>query len=140
METTIELLERVRAKCTPPTYYRVSKVLGVQRQAVSNWKAGRERFSDEVAERVAGFLGVELGYVLACVAAERASRPAVRRAWEKVAQGLAVVLVGVGLAGAPAPAPAADQGLCIMSNRRRHSLAALQARLLALLSGHTLAL
>jgi hypothetical protein len=68
-----------------------------------------------MAIRVAELLELDPGYVLACMAAERAQRPVVREAWERLAASLAVLVMAVG----SATLPVADTGLRIMSSRRR---------------------
>lgn len=101
METTRELLERARLRCTPPSYYRLAKVLGVSQQRSSQWKSGRDTFSDEIAVKVAQLLEIEPAYVLACVQAERTQSDEARRAWEMLAGLVAAVVLAWSLAVLP---------------------------------------
>ncbi len=121
MQTTLEFLAAVADKHHGASDYRVAKILGVTRATISGLKHGRSYLGDETALKVAAELGVEPGYVLACVYAERATRadaPEVRKAWEKLAARVAAaVVLGVGVGGLVAVlAPEVSPALLAVAN------------------------
>jgi hypothetical protein len=143
VKTTVELLDAVKAALELPSDYALAHRLGVSRQRVSMWRTSREGLGDDIALKVAELLELDPGYVLACLAAERTQRPAVRQVWEKVAEGLALVLFGAGLAGGP---PSVEAGGILHNTlpsthyATRRRLAALQARLVEMIAGPFLSL
>ncbi len=86
MDTTNSLLDRVAAKHGNCSDYRLAKILQVVHGSISNYRAGRSHVSDEIALRVASELDLAPGYVLACMAAERAQTEELRRTWAGVAR------------------------------------------------------
>lgn len=138
MHTTIELLDAARAALGGVSDYRLAQVLGVNKNVVSNWRAGHTIGNDH-ALAVGRVLEIDPVYVIACASAERAPAGA-RQEWSRVAgrfQGagrkiasllrhaaVAGVVLGAGIFGAGAPSPAeasADPGrtMSILSTRRR---------------------
>jgi hypothetical protein len=75
--------------------------MGWHRQQLGRYRGGYETFSDETALKVAAQLDLEAGYIMACMAAQRAKSPATRSAWERIARKVAAALLlgAVGLAG-----------------------------------------
>ncbi len=112
MKTTIEFLDEIARRHAdergePASDYRLSKILGVSKQAVSKYRNSETHLSETVAEKVAEELSLPPEYVLNCVAAERSKNPTVKAALWRAAERLAAcILIGVGLTGAPAPAEA----------------------------------
>lgn len=88
MHNTADFLDLLREKFQLPSDYAVSKLLGVSRQAISHYRHGNDSFSDEAAMKVAEFLNLEPGYVVACCRAQRASTPALIGMWETLAKKL----------------------------------------------------
>lgn len=125
---TIELLDAVKRHHDISSDYAAAKVLGLTRAQVSKYRLGQGCFGDETAVKAADMLGIDAGYVMACMHAERASNPDVCNRWHGVAErlraaGLAAVMaflavVGVGVAPAPADAHPLSVGgrLYLMSN------------------------
>lgn len=123
---TNALLDAVRARHGLTSDYQLGQLMGWSTGKVCNYRAGRSRLGDESALAVANALGMDAGYVLAVVAAERAQSAAARAAWERAAARLSVAasavlavwMLGVAVPGSDAlaasygPAPA----LLIMTN------------------------
>jgi transcriptional regulator with XRE-family HTH domain len=131
METTKDLLDAVKARYKLPSDYALAAFLGLTRAHVSKYRCDRESLSDEKAMKVAELLGIDAGYVLALMAAERANRThneAALSAWSKVAERLktcgaaaALLLLVAAPALSPTPANAAPAqgsagGMYIMLN------------------------
>lgn len=76
--------------------YSVARALRISKQAVSRYRQGHGGFDEDVARRVAEFLGVPVEQVLVDVALERARTPEGRAAWARLARRLAD-LAGVAL-------------------------------------------
>lgn len=74
MLTTNEFLDAVKARHGIPSDYKLGLVLGLTDAAVSHYRKGRSLLDDKVAVKVAELLGVDAGYVVACVHSERAAR------------------------------------------------------------------
>ena len=90
METTLELLEAVRAK-RKATYYGLQAILGVSKQTITRYRKRRGFFDDDVAITVADELGLPHAHVLAIIAAERAKSEQVKKAWQRAAAATATV-------------------------------------------------
>jgi plasmid maintenance system antidote protein VapI len=89
--TTIDLLDEVE-KHEGITDYEVAKRLGIRPQAVSHYRKGRTRLSDENAVKLCAMIGKDPQPVLALLAAERAERGKkyeVARIWRDAARRLA---------------------------------------------------
>lgn len=96
MMNTQELLSAVKASQGITSDYRLARFLGVTDNTVGNWQHGRRRPDDDTAIRLCELAGIDPAPVLAALAAERASTPEARRAWE----GIAAKLQHAGLAAA----------------------------------------
>lgn len=95
MKTTLEFLDAVKAKHGLTSDYQLSKLLECTHSAISNYRAGKSRLDEETACKVADLLGIEAGFVLSCIAAERSKNTKVKAAWEWTANhlgGLAAAL------------------------------------------------
>jgi transcriptional regulator with XRE-family HTH domain len=123
--TTIELLDRVKARHGLTSDYQLAKHMGWTCQTVSDYRNRRRSLGEASALQVAAALDVDPGYVLAVTAAERAQSAAVRSAWERAAARLggalaaSLLLCVVALALPGSDASAASVGpaaLLIMSN------------------------
>lgn len=128
LETTAELLERVRAKYGV-SWWKLSQVLHTSESTVNNWKRGRSTLSSDYALKIAQILEEAPEYVLACVEAERTQSPAVLKVWQRIAMkfrahAASILLAALALIGLSAPAPSeayssAHAEECILSKIRR---------------------
>lgn len=134
MQTSVELLDAVKQKYRMTSDYQLAKRLGESRNRISNYRVGRSTFDETMALKIAHELDLDEGYVLACIAAERAQHEETRKAWERVARRLATaaaIAVCIVPFGTPSPAEASSvqrvaQGvfpaLCIMLNLMRRRI------------------
>ena len=95
MKTAANFLDDLRAKYDLASDYQVAGMLGLKRQQVSAYRTGKHTFDDNIATRVAELLDVPAAYVMACMAAQRAKSPALRKTWEKAAKTLAGTAVAL---------------------------------------------
>lgn len=106
MQTTHDFLNAVAMKHGGASDYRLAKILSVNKSSISALRNGKSFLGDDTAIKVAVELGLEAGYVLACIHAERAKAPELRTAWERVAVRVAAaVVLGIGIGGVLAGAP-----------------------------------
>ena len=89
MRTAAVFLNDLRRKYDLASDYQAAALLGLKRQQVSTYRTGKHTFDDHVSMRVAELLGIEPGYVAACMAAQRAQSPEARKMWETVAKVMA---------------------------------------------------
>jgi transcriptional regulator with XRE-family HTH domain len=83
----------LRAKFGLTSDYQVAKLLGMKRQQISSYRMGRHTFDDQIATKVAQLLEVPPAYIMACMAAQRAKTPEMRKTWERAAKVLAAAAV-----------------------------------------------
>lgn len=97
---TPEYLDLVREKLGLPSDYALQKPLNVSKTQVSNYRNGREFFSDPVAVRVAELCGLDAWRVLLDSHIERSKTPETRAAWtgmmEKISASFRSLLLGYG--------------------------------------------
>ncbi len=108
MDTTKSLLDQLKARFSLRSDYAVSKFLSVTQPTVYRWRDGGT-LSDEIAIRVADLLKISRAYVLACMAAERASGDLESSGvWRQIADvfkdkvAVVALLATLGIAGFPA--------------------------------------
>ncbi len=91
METTVEFLDAVKVRLDLPSDYAATKVLGVTRSAVSNYRNGKSVFDEATAVRVAEILGINpLAVISACKvegATDAHMRDVWHGIWEKISEG-----------------------------------------------------
>lgn len=95
MKTTEQFLDAVRAKHGLTSDYQLAKHLKIRPSRISNYRNGISLFDEETCLLIAADLELDPGYVFACIAAERANKPAVKAAWKHAAAvlyGLAAAL------------------------------------------------
>ena len=85
MKTTNDFLDDVKAARGLTSDYQLSKLLECTHSSISNYRMGKNFLSEEMACKIASILGLESGFVLACVAAERSKLPEVKKAWQHLA-------------------------------------------------------
>ena len=96
MITTHQLLDAAKAAAGISSEYRLCRTVGVSDQCLRNWRLGRSSPDDERAARLAEMAGLDVGYVLASMAAERAKDEGLKAAWAGLAkrlEGIAAALV-----------------------------------------------
>lgn len=84
LETSVELLERVRAKYGS-SWYGLGRLLSAHENTITSWKAGRTIVDRKFAPRLAELLGESPEYVLLCLEHERETSPEVRKIWRRLA-------------------------------------------------------
>ena len=147
MKTSMEWLDAAKLKAGIKSDYALAKRLGESPNRISNYRTGTSRIGDDVAVKLAAMLEIDPLAILASTHAERATQPAMRSVWERIAQKVAAaLLIGAGITGAGTPAPAnaafnstqmgAGQNTHIRIRRRaRSSIAASALEVMAALSG-----
>lgn len=126
LETSVELLERVRA-AERVSWWKLSEVLDASASSVKNWKHGRTTVDRKFAPRIAELLDESPEYVLACLEADREQDAEVLKAWHRIAakfrsSAASILLAGVVLVGlerpisaeAYAPPAEGDAPVCIL--------------------------
>lgn len=97
---TPEYLDLLREKLHLPSDYALQKPLNVSKSAVSNYRNGRDFFSDAIAVRVAELAGIEPWKVLLDSHIERSKTPETKAAWvdlaEKISESFRNLLLGYG--------------------------------------------
>ena len=87
--TTTDLMDAVKEAMGIESDYGLSKLLGINRTAVSNYRNGRSQASDEIALRMAGIIKRAPAPILAQLASDRAVSPDVAKVWREAAKVLA---------------------------------------------------
>lgn len=98
MKTTVEFLDAVKSRHGFTSDYQLSKYLDCTRGGISSYRTGRTFLDEDMAYKVATDLDLEPGYVMACIASERAKSPEVKAAWKHTAEllyGIAATVVMV---------------------------------------------
>lgn len=103
--STIEFLDLIKSLKNLDTDYQAFPVIGVKRQTVYSYRAGRSFFDDEVCPKVAELTGYPVEYVLAIAHAERAKSDELRTAWKHVAAAFGTAAMLVLTVGILAPFP-----------------------------------
>jgi hypothetical protein len=105
LETSVELLERVRA-AEKVSWWKLPRVLDASESTVKNWKHRRTTVDRRFAPRIAELLGEPPEYVLACLEADREQDAEVLKVWHRIAakfrsNAASILLVGLGLMTVP---------------------------------------
>ena len=89
---TNSYLDAVQAKLNISSDYALSKALGVSRQAVSHYRAGKGSLDDSVARRVAQILDMHPGTVVLDMHIERTKDTEGKNLWQEIAKGFWLVV------------------------------------------------
>jgi hypothetical protein len=81
LETSLDLLNRIRARHDGASWYRLAKIIDTSESTVNNWKHGRSAIGREYVTRIAELLEEPAEYVLACVEHEREQDAGARKLW-----------------------------------------------------------
>lgn len=87
MLTTSTLMDAAKAAQSIPSDYRLARVLGASENTLYYWRRGRS-CDDEHAAKLAAMAGLNVGFVLVCIAAERAKDPITKAGYTAAAQAL----------------------------------------------------
>ncbi len=144
MLTTADLLAAAKNAQGIPSNYRLARVLDVPETTVMRWNTGRNRPDDEMTRRLAEMAGIDPGFAVASVRAEREKEGPMRDLWAGIASRLQGGAVAAGLAavtlggwtggpdgGAHAHTLTGNSGgsVYLMSNAVRRWLRAVAARI-----------
>lgn len=99
MKTT-QLIKLIQTRNNAPTAYQVAQLFDVMPPVAYHWAKGTRVMSDDFLPRAAELAGLPLAQVACWIAAERASKTEVKKAFEQAAAavaGFAIVLVNVAI-------------------------------------------
>lgn len=82
---TVDFLDQYKAARGIKSDYALAKFWDVKPQRISEYRTGRVSMGEERALEVAAVIGLDPGYVFACMRAERSIEPGIRQIWERMA-------------------------------------------------------
>lgn len=94
MDTTRSLLERLRSKYAGCSDYRLAKILGLSKTAMTRYTRHGGGMSHENGVKIAVELELQPEYVLACLAYEREQVEHIKPYWERLANATMQQLYG----------------------------------------------
>jgi len=100
LPTIDDFLDQLKRVKKIPTDYALADHFGIQQATISSWRKGRTLPDEVWCVRLAKEIGLEPGYVLACVAAERserAKRPEVAETWRHMAEKMGVLSIAIAI-------------------------------------------
>lgn len=98
MISTIDLLTAAKRANGIPSNYRLARVLGATDATLQRWNTGRGCPDDAHAARLAEMAGLDVGYVVASMRAEREKDEHLRTIWQSIADRLRAGPIGVAAA------------------------------------------
>lgn len=101
MHTTRDFLSIARARLsteTPCTNYRLGILLAIHESTISNWEKGRSAMDPRYVHKFALATGFREEYIYACIEAERAKSPEIKRLLARIAAQYAPKLASILLA------------------------------------------
>lgn len=96
MLTTDQLLDAAKTAAGITSDYRLARTIPVSDNTLYNWRHGLTSPDEERSARLAEMAGLDVGYVLTCMAAARAKDEGLKSAWATLAkrlEGIAAVLL-----------------------------------------------
>lgn len=88
MNSTSRLLDAAKSRQAIPSDYKLGVTLGLSDSAITNYRKGRSKPDDVVAQRLAELAGLDPAIVVAQLHAERAQTDDTRKLWETIAKRL----------------------------------------------------
>ena len=114
MKTTIEYLEAIKAKTGADSDNKLAQILGVTRQAISNYRNKNQYFDDETCLKIAQILEINDFEVILNTHAERSKNPLIKAAFatafERIGGMAAAVTLGIML-NVPTPTQATERAI-----------------------------
>lgn len=108
MHTTHQLLDAAKDRLSVSSDYKLAQALGIAQARISGYRIGKSFPDDAVAQVIADAAGLDRGYVVACIHAERAANEETRSLWQGIAARLqaaaavfAAVILSAGLVASP---------------------------------------
>lgn len=95
MKTSNQFLDAIKAMHGFTSDYQLCKFLEIRSGRISGYRNNRTHFDEDTCIIVAQALGLEPGYVMACIAAERTKSKQAKAVWKRTAEvlyGLAAAL------------------------------------------------
>lgn len=89
--STVSLYEGIKSLIGNDTAYGVGKFMGTGPSTAMRWRDNRNTMDDSYAVKAAEALNLDTGFVLACLAAERAGRmgkPDIMAVWQRIAHAM----------------------------------------------------
>lgn len=96
MLTTDQLLDAAKTAAGITSDYRLARTIPVSDNTLYNWRHGITSPDEERSARLAEMAGLDVGYVLTCMAAARAKDEGLKSAWSMLAkrlEGIAAALL-----------------------------------------------
>lgn len=84
MFSTVDLLETAKHRQGDVSDYRLAKILGINPNAISNYRGGRSVPANPIAMRLGKLAGIDPLRAVAMVNLERASTDEEREVWEAI--------------------------------------------------------
>ena len=105
---TLEFIDALKRQHSITSDYAAAQLLGLTRSQLSRYRNGKDYPSDDMAMKIADLMGLDPGYVVACIHAERAATEPTRQLWAGIAKrleraGLAAALAVFMLLGVAIP-------------------------------------
>lgn len=85
MFSIANLLDRAKAKANIDTDYRLCKVLDLNHQVISGYRAGKSLPNEKIIEQLCALSGDDAGVIAAQIQAERSKTPEAKNMWLMVA-------------------------------------------------------
>ena len=110
--TLLEIIEKAKTRANITSDYALAKILGIERQIVSDWKKGKRHPSNEESIKLATLAGLEEMRVIAEIELLTAKNEKKKEFWKSylesrgIAATLGCVALGISIIATPEPAEA----------------------------------